>query len=256
MASPSRLDIALEAVRAAEGIVMTAFGTVQGLRFKEDASPVTLADEQAERTMREAVLAAFPEDAVFGEEGGRSGTGASGYNWVIDPIDGTMNFIRGIPLFGIELAALREGKPWLGVSSAPALQELLWAEAGAGAYCNGEPIRVSAEDRLEKSVVSFGGVKQFKKRGLLSGFLSLVERARWARGIGDAWSYHLLAAGKIDVMVEAETQLWDIAALTAIVEQAGGKVTDIEGQPIGPESKSILATNGKLHDQTLGLIHS
>lgn len=244
------LTTALKAVAAAEPIILHYFNTPPETMLKDDRSPVTIADQEAEAAITAVLSEQFPSHTFYGEEGAKTDLAHhKGYTWVIDPIDGTKNFVRGMPLFATQLALLHDGKFVLGVSNAPLLHELLYAEKGTGCFLNGEPVHVSKTTALDEGYISYGAIKYFDAQGRLPQLTKLTAANRWARGMGDFWSYHLLAQGKIDMMTEATTKIWDIAALTVIVEEAGGTVTQLDGRPLAAtDSTSIIASNGQLHD--------
>lgn len=244
------LEVALEAVTAAEAIIMKYYETDLVVDTKADSSPVTAADREAEQIIREHITCAFPTHKILGEEGDKPSLNPGDFVWVIDPIDGTKSFIRHHGLFGTQLALMHGEDVILGVSNVPVLGELLYAEVGEGCWLNGQKVHVSAVNELDAAYMSYGSVKYFTRLGKTEQLLALAEQLKWARGIGDCWSYHLLAQGKIDIMVEADIKLWDIAALKVIVEEAGGKMTEIDGAPIGFGTKTILATNGLLHERS------
>jgi histidinol-phosphatase len=245
---------ALRAVREAELVIMRHYASADvQVRVKEDGTLVTVADVEAERVVRELICNTFPDHAFLGEECGLTDKGRR-FTWVLDPIDGTKQFSRRLPLFATELALLADDVPVLGVSNAPAFGELMRACRGDGAFLNDVSIRVSEVSRLEEAAMSFGSLKYFAGQGRAAALFSLANKVRLCRGIGDAWSYHLLAQGKIDIMIEAATRLWDVAAMAVIIEEAGGRVTDLDGHPISPDTRSALATNGLLHDQVLEVL--
>ncbi len=246
------LTTAIQAVRDAESIILHYLDQDIRSELKEDLSPVTVADREAEETIKKVILAKFPEHTFYGEEGGKIDLeNHSGYTWIIDPIDGTKSYLRRNPLFATQLALLHDGEFIIGVSNAPLLHEIVYAEKGQGCFLNDQRISVSKVSSIEDSYLSFGSLKYFTKHGNIQQLLSLAERARWARGIGDFWSYHLLAQGKLDIMIEADTKLWDIAAMKVIVEEAGGTVTQLDGRPVAHQTTTLLATNGKNHDEVL-----
>ncbi len=246
----SYLEIALQAVKQAEAIILQYLDTKIRAELKPDLSPVTIADREAEEIIKQTILAQFPDHTFYGEEGEKIDLSHhQGYTWIIDPIDGTKSYLRGNPLFATQLALLHDGEFILGVSNAPILHELLYAERGRGCFMNDERVSVSSVAEIFESYVSFGSLKYFTKHDILEPLVSIAEQARWTRGIGDFWSYHLLAQGKLDVMIEAETKLWDIAAMKVIIEEAGGRVTQLDGSPVDHTTTTFLATNGKLHDE-------
>lgn len=248
------LTVALQAVAAAEKIILHYYQNGVSSDLKEDLSPVTIADREAEEAIKKLIKQHFPSHTFYGEEGEKVQlTDHQGYTWIIDPIDGTKSYMRHIPLFATQLALLKDGQLILGVSNAPLLKECMYAEKGQGCYLNGQRVHVGQAAQISDAYASFGGLKHFAKNDQLDAVVSLSQTAQWPRGIGDFWSYHLLAQGKIDIMIESSTKLWDIAAVKVLVEEAGGRFTQLDGQPITPASTSALATNGLLHQSVLEL---
>ncbi len=248
------LAIALQAVKEAEKVIRNYLDQDIRSELKEDQSPVTIADREAEETIKNVILSKFPDHTFYGEEGEKVDlNNHKGYTWIIDPIDGTKSYLRRNPLFATQLALLHDGEFVLGVSNAPLMGELVYAEKGQGCFLNDMRISVSAVDSVQDSYLSFGSLKYFTKHGNIQALLSLAENAKWARGIGDFWSYHLLAQGKLDIMIEADTKLWDIAAMKVIIEEAGGTVTQLDGKPVNPSTTTLLATNSKLHETVVQL---
>ena len=245
------LTVALEAAKNAEEII-TAYYTSDAMKveLKADKTPVTLADTGAEKVIRETIKQAFPDHGFIGEEYGIE-AGSSPYLWIIDPIDATKNYIRKIPIFGTQIALMRGEELILGVSNAPLLNELLYAEAGSGAFLNGEPITVSSVTHPKDAMVCHGGLKWFIEKGTFPGIYNFIKDAARTRGFGDFYMYHLVASARADAVVEAAISIWDIAAISVIVREAGGKVTDIRGQDITKDTESMVATNGILHDTVL-----
>lgn len=245
------LELAIEVARAAGAVALRYFESGVKVDTKPDRTPVTQADREAEALIRERISARFPSHRFLGEELG--GSAGEGDVWIIDPIDGTKNFIRGLPFFAIQLALHRDGEPTIGVSYAPALGELLAAERGRGVTFNGSAIHVSQIAQLGDAFVSHGGLDQFEKHGRLPALIELGRRAMSIRGHGDFYGYHLLARGKVDAMLEASVSPWDVAAARVIVTEAGGCFTNLDGQV--PELlSSSLATNGPLHQDILTLL--
>ena len=250
------LKVGLEAVKKAEDIIMQHYVSDKlDTELKDDMSPVTVADREAEKAIIEIIQLRFPDHSILGEESG-SNENASEYLWIIDPIDGTKNYMRKIPLFATQIALMKDGEVIMGVSNAPALKELIYAEKSKGAYLNDRRIHVSGTDMLDKSYMSFGNLGHFEKKSLVDNLLTLVNSMQGHRGIGDFWSYHLLAEGKIDIMIEADTKIWDIAAVSLIVQEAGGKVTDIKGGTVGRDTTSVIATNELVHDEVVQALNS
>ena len=245
------LEVALAAAKNAEEIITAYYADdAMKVELKDDETPVTLADRGAEKVIRETIKAAFPNHGFLGEEYGIE-KGDSPYVWIIDPIDATKNYIRKIPIFGTQIALMKDDDLILGVSNAPLLNELLYAEAGDGAFLNGEPIAVSSVTHPEEAMICHGGLKWFTEKGTFPGVYNLINDVGRSRGFGDFYMYHLVASARADVVVEAAISIWDIAAITVIVQEAGGQVTDIQGQPITKATESLVATNGVLHDTAL-----
>ena len=244
------LTVALEAAKNAEEIITSYYTGDIKVELKADETPVTPADRGAERAIRETIKQAFPDHGFLGEEYGTE-EGTSPYMWIIDPIDATKNYIRKIPIFGTQIALMKGEELILGVSNAPLLNELLYAEAGDGAFLNDEPIQVSNVTQPEAAMVCHGGLKWFTEKGTFPGIYNLINDAARTRGFGDFYMYHLVASARTDAVIEAAISIWDIAAITVIVREAGGKVTDIQGQPVTKETASLVATNGILHSTVL-----
>lgn len=247
MAKSKFLSTAIQAAKNAEDIILKYYSNRLTWDRKKDKSPVTIADTEAENIIIQTIREEFPDHSFFGEESGDDNT-ISEYQWIIDPIDGTKNYTHKIPLFATQIALLKNDEIVLGVSNAPALKELVYAEKGAGAYFHKSKTRVSDVNQLSEAYMCFGGIEYFRDTGKLDNLLELVDTTYGHRGIGDFWCYHLLAEGKIDIMIEARTKIWDIAAMKIIVEEAGGKITDICGKHVNKDTTSIIATNGKLHE--------
>ena len=250
MANSARLDAALAAASGASAIIRAHYAGAISARPKADGSPVTDADIAAEQAIRALVKARFPGDGFYGEEFAAERMDAE-HLWLVDPIDGTKSFVRGYPMFSTQIAVMHRGRLELGVSSAPAYGELAFAERGAGAFLDGARLAVSRIARIEEATLSTGNLRSLAGGTRWAAFGRLVARLDRIRGFGDFLHYHLLAAGKIDAVLESDINILDIAALTVIVEEAGGRVTDLEGQAIGLGTRSILATNGALHEAVL-----
>ncbi len=252
------LDLALTLAARADVITVARFGALD-LRVdqKPDLTPVTDADEDVEVELRDILSRERPGDAILGEEQG--GTPVfSGRQWVIDPIDGTKNFVRGVPLWASLIALLEDGTPTVGVISAPALHRRWWAGRGLGAHTSvaGAPPRrlsVSAVADLSAASLSFSSLSGWAERGLRENFIALTDAVWRVRAFGDFFSYCLLAEGAVDIAAEPEVKLWDLAPLDILVREAGGRFTDLAGVP-GPHGGSAVATNGVLHATTLSYL--
>ena len=223
--------------------------------LKDDLSPVTKTDKQIDTEIRKIIAENHPEHSVMSEESPVENNEDSVYKWIIDPIDGTTQFIRGMRFFGTQIAVMRENEMIVGVSNAPALGERIVAVKNEGTKLNGKPVRVSNIGTLNKSFFAYGDVKYFAQTNTLQQLLRLCENSWGNRGFGDFWSYHLVAQGKIEAMLEAKTKIWDIAAISLIVSEAGGTVSDFAGNPIDERSTSIVASNARIHDLILSELH-
>ncbi len=224
-----------------------------GVQLKADKSIVTDADTRVERVLREHLAEARPTDAVLGEEFGS--VGDSRRQWIIDPIDGTSNFARGVPIWGALIALAVDDVPVVGVVSAPALGRRWWGATGHGAWLevHGEEprrIRVSGVDRLEDATLSYNNLQTWDQYGHLDHLITLSRAVGRTRAFGDLWSYMLLAEGAIDIAGEFDVKPWDIAALMPIISEAGGRTTTASGTTDLTEL-SVIATNGLLHDSVL-----
>ncbi|MFI7077948.1 histidinol-phosphatase [Micromonospora sp. NPDC049903] len=224
---------------------------------KPDLTPVSDADTAVERAIRALLTEHRPDDGLLGEEYGAS-PAAGTRQWVVDPIDGTKNFVRGVPVWATLIALLEDGRPVVGLVSAPALGRRWWAATGIGAYAgpdaaSGEPIRVSAVTALADASFCYSSLSGWEEAGRLEPMLQLMRDTWRSRAYGDFYGYMLLAEGALDVMVEPELSLWDVAALVPIVTEAGGVFTDLAGRPApaGGEN-SAVASNGALHADILG----
>jgi histidinol-phosphatase len=243
------LDFALELADLADSISAPRFRARDlSVDLKPDLTPVTDADRAVERALREHIAGARPGEAVLGEEEG--GAGSASARWILDPIDGTKNFSRGIPIWATLIALERDGDVQLGVASAPGLGRRWWAERGAGAFADGEPIHVSGVRRMEDAVFSFTRESLFAKRGAA---LDLVRRAWHARTFSDCWQHLLVAEGSVDAAIDPVMNPWDIAALRVIVEEAGGRSTDFSGGR-ALDGGSLVSSNGLLHDEVLAAL--
>jgi histidinol-phosphatase len=250
------LALALEMADAADALTWDRFGALD-LRVdtKPDLTPVTDADESAEELLRASLTAHRPDDSVFGEELG--GTPAfTGRQWVLDPIDGTKNFVRGVPVWCTLIALLVDGTPVVGVVSAPALGRRWWAGAGEGAFTSfGDAkrrISVSGVDDLASASLSFSDLTGWGDRR--SRFLDLTDEVWRVRAYGDFWSHCLVAEGAVDIAIEPDLKPWDLGPLDLLVREAGGTFTNFHGES-GPHGVSAVSTNGRLHDAVLARLN-
>ncbi len=252
------LAVALQLADRADAITLDRFGALD-LRVdtKPDLTPVTDADQAVEADLRAILSHERPADAVLGEEYG--GTAEfHGRQWVIDPIDGTKNFVRGVPVWASLIALLEDGVPVVGVVSAPALNRRWWAGLGMGSFATtgGGPARrlsVSAVADLGSASLSFSSLSGWADLGLREAFIALTDDVWRVRAYGDFFSYCLVAEGAVDIAAEPEVKLWDLAPLDILVREAGGTFTNLDGRP-GPHGGHAVATNGLLHDATLAAL--
>jgi histidinol-phosphatase len=244
------LVTALDAARAAADVIRSHYRRNLEVVIKADKSPVTQADVDAEKAIREIIGARFPEHGFYGEETGQSALDAE-YLWLVDPIDGTKAFVREYPFFSTQIALMHRGRLIVGVSSAPVYGELAYAQAGVGAWLNDKPVRVSDIDSIEAAAISAGNLKTLAKSAGWARYGQLVARVSRIRGYGDFLHYHLLASGKLEAVIESDVNILDIAALAVIVEAAGGRFTDLHGKPLGLETTSVLAANSRMHSTLL-----
>jgi histidinol-phosphatase len=250
------VSLALRLADRADALTMDRFGALDlRVETKPDLTPVTDADRSVEAELRTILAAERPQDVVLGEEFGGTAVFA-GRQWVLDPIDGTKNFVRGVPVWATLIALLDDGEPVAGVVSAPALHRRWWAGSGEGAFTSfGADVRrisVSAVGDIASASLSYSdlntGWDELRPR-----FLDLTDAVWRVRGYGDFWSYCLVAEGGVDIAVEPEVKLWDLASLDILVREAGGAFTNLAGRP-GPHGGSALATNGLLHDAVLSTL--
>lgn len=241
------LRAALEAAKAAGEVIAPLYRANVAVELKSDHSPVTEADRRAEQVIRDILQSQFPDYGFYGEEGGRSG-GDAECVWLVDPLDGTKSFVRDTPFFSTQIALLRRGQIVLGVSAAGVYGELAWAERGRGAFLDGAGIRVSGIARLDEAILSSGNIKSLAAGPQWGAYGALLQKVNRIRGYGDFLHYHLLARGALDLVVESDVNILDIAALSVIVTEAGGRFTDFAGRAVGMDTTTVLASNGLLHE--------
>lgn len=242
---------------AVDRLTLSRFNAADfAVETKPDLTPVTEVDREAEQLIRSQLSRVRTRDSVLGEEFGE--TGSSPRQWVIDPIDGTKNFVRGVPVWATLIALLDHGKPVVGVVSAPALQRRWWAAEGAGAYtgrslAKATRLSVSEVASLDDASLSYSSLTGWRDLGLREKFIDLTDTVWRTRAYGDFWSYMMVAEGVVDAAAEPELGLYDMAALVPIVTEAGGRFTSLAGQD-GPHGGNALATNGLLHEQILNYL--
>jgi len=249
------LAIARRAAEAAASVIARHYRTALSVETKADQTPVTAADREAEAVIKQVLRGAFPDHAFYGEEEGREGEGD--FLWLIDPIDGTRSFVRGYPMFSTQIALMHRNELVLGVSNAAQFGEIAWARRGAGAFLNGERIRAAdAAGFGPATAISIGNVKTLSRGPGWNALAALIQRCGRTRGYGDFYHYHLLARGSLDLVIESDVNILDIAALAVIVREAGSVFTDLAGRELTLETTSVLAGSPALHAEalTLGLI--
>ena len=242
------LAFAHELADLADSISLSRFrATDLHVDTKVDLTPVSDADRAVEEALRAAIGEKRPGEGFLGEEGGGE---EADVRWVVDPIDGTRNFVRGIPIWATLVALERDGRAVLGVASAPALGQRWWAARGEGAYRDGSRLHVSAIRRIEDATWCYTSARDFRKKGRAERFFALAERSWVARGFGDFWMHMLVAEGAADAAVDGGLQRWDMATVEVIVEEAGGRFSGLDGRPHEPGG-AALSSNGLVHDEVV-----
>jgi histidinol-phosphatase len=245
------LKTAIEAAEAAQKVIKKYYAGKFEIEIKPDETPVTIADIETEKTIKKIILDAFPNHGFYGEETGKVNQNAE-YNWLIDPIDGTKSFVRGYPFFSTQIALMRNGELILGVSNSPEFNEMAYAEKGNGAWLNGNEISVSDIKTIKQSTLSMGNLSSIAQKPQWQNLGKLVSSVNRVRGYGDFYHYHLLASGKIDIVLESDVNILDIAALAVIVREAGGIFTDLEGNELTLDTTTVLASSSEnLHAKVL-----
>lgn len=245
------LDLALELAELADQITMSRYRADDlQVETKPDRTPVTEADHAVEEALRRRLAQARPQDAVVGEEMGETAGASAGRRWIIDPIDGTKSYLRGMPIWATLIALELDGEVELGVASMPALGHRWSGARGRGAFCDGRRIHVSGVSDLADAQLCWSDVAAWDEVGRLDAFIRLARACWRSRGVGDAWQYMLVAEGAADIALDPSVTLWDLAAVKIIVEEAGGAFTDLSGV-MTAAGGSGLATNGLLHQTVL-----
>jgi histidinol-phosphatase len=244
------LKAAMAAVDRAERICLKHYRARPKVEIKPDHTPVTAADRDSESAMIDIIRKEFPDHGFLGEETGDN-SAKKEFVWIIDPIDGTKNFISRIPLWGNLLALMHKGRIILGVSNVPLMSERVWAERGKGAFLNGQYVHVSKTHRLASASMSYAKSIKRPHDRIDSGLFELFDRSGRQRAFGDLWPYHLLASGRLDVVVEIGIKAYDVAPFVCIVSEAGGKTSDIQGNQFDVEIRNFVASNGCLHSSVI-----
>ncbi len=250
----SRLSFAIEAARKAGKSTLDHFHRSVVVELKEDQSPVTVADRNAEQILRDEINRVYPGETILGEEQGLTGKGLT--RWIIDPIDGTKSFIAGVPLYATLLSYEVQGVPELGVAYFPALDEMVFASKGMGCFLDGNPVGVTKRNEVKGSFLACGGPNSMVKHGRWEGFEELSKTAMATRTWSDAYGHCLVATGRIDAMIDPVVSRWDLSAIRVIIEEAGGKFTDFKGGDpfdIGDFGLEAISSNGAIHDTILAV---
>lgn len=244
------LEIAKDVIVKSSDISLSYYEKNIEIETKEDQTPVTVADRETEAFIINSIKKVFPDHAFYGEETGMSDN-ESDFLWIIDPIDGTKNYIGGIPFWGTLLALRHKEDFVVGVSYIPCLKELCYASKNSGAFLNDKKIQVSDISNLSESMISFGSLNAFKKSGYKDNIYALIDSCKRQRSFGDLYPYHLLASGKLEIVIEAAIKIVDIAPFVTIINEAGGQVSDIDGNAISLKTTSFVATNKHILNQSL-----
>lgn len=250
----NRYEVALDAAFQAGQFALQHFDQDIAVQWKADESPVTVADQGAEQLLRTALLGKFPKDGFLGEESGAT-PGTSGYRWIIDPIDGTRSFVRGVPIWATLVGLEYQGEVIAGVTYVPAMKQTYRALRGDGAYRDERRIHVSKIDKIADAHVFYSSVTWFAKAGCEAQFLTLLRQSVRQRGFGDFYGFVLVAQGSGELMIEHGVHAWDLGGLVAIVEEAGGKITAWDGK-LDIDRPDVVASNGLLHDAALAILNT
>ena len=240
------LAVALQAAKSARELILSYYYGNFDIEIKSDQTPVTIADRGAEQIIRKTIHSAFPEHGIFGEEYGAESKDSE-YLWLVDPIDGTKSFVKRYGMFSTQIALMHNGELILGVSSAPAMDELVWATRGGGAFNTEGQLYISQVDSISQSSISTGNIQSLAASEQWPALGRILARSNRTRGYGDYYHYHRLAAGQLDAVIESDVNILDIAALYVIVTEAGGLFTDLDGRRPGLDTRSVLAATPGLH---------
>lgn len=244
------LKAARDAAQAAAEVLRYYWRRGVEVELKSDDTPVTVADREAELAIREILQQALPEASIYGEEFGLD-EGEHEWLWMVDPLDGTKSFVRRTPFFSTQIALMHRGELMLGVSSAPIYGETMWASVGGGSWFEGERVHVADTTELAKASLSTGNIKTLTGDARWAAWGAMIRDSNRIRGYGDFCHYHLLARGSLDLVVESDVSILDVAALAVIVREAGGVFTDLHGEPLTLETRSVLAGTPAIHASAL-----
>jgi len=248
----NELKVAIDAARKGSAHALNFYGKELKFVIKDDNTLLTKADKEVEEVIKNLILARFPNANFVGEETG--GTTGSGKFWVVDPIDGTRHFVKNTPLWATLISLFKDYRPVAGVSNMPCLNEILIAERGMGAFLNNKKIFVSKVSHLNNALLMYGSLRFFKERK--EGLINLSDSCASSRSLVSPYQFHLLASGRCDIVVDAYDKMWDLGPFVVAIEEAGGKVTSLDGNEWNYNDIGCVATNGILHDQALRIINS
>ena len=240
------LATALQAAKAARELILSYYNGEFDIEIKADQTPVTVADRGAEQIIRDTIGRAYPEHGIFGEEYGAENKDTE-YLWLVDPIDGTKSFVKRYGMFSTQIALMHRGELILGVSCAPAMNELVWAIRGGGAFDAEGQLHISKVDSIDQASISTGNIQSLAAGKRWTALGRILANTNRTRGYGDYYHYHRLAAGQLDAVIESDVNILDIAALYVIVTEAGGVFTDLDGQAPNLDTRSVLAATPALH---------
>ena len=250
------MQAARVAAAAAADIIRHYWRRGVAVELKSDHTPVTIADREAELAIRKILGAALPQAAIYGEEFGLDDNSQHELMWLVDPLDGTKSFVRRTPFFSTQIALMDRGELVLGVSSAPIFGETMWASRGAGSWFEGERVNVASTCEWTQASISTGNIKSLTGDARWATLGAMIRDSNRIRGYGDFCHYHLLARGGLDLVIESDVNILDIAALAVIVREAGGVFTDLDGQPLTLDTRSVLAGTPAIHAQAWGRFSS
>jgi histidinol-phosphatase len=240
------LASALQAAKSAREVILSYYNGEFDIEIKADQTPVTVADRAAERIIRETLSSRFPDHGIFGEEYGADNKNTE-YLWLVDPIDGTKSFVKRYGMFSTQIALMHKGEIILGVSCAPAMNELVWATRGGGAHDENGQLHVSKVNDISQASISTGNIQSLAAGDQWPALGRILAKTNRTRGYGDYYHYHRLAAGQLDAIIESDVNILDIAALYVIVTEAGGVFSDLNGQPPDLDTRSVLAATPELY---------
>ena len=240
------LAVALQAAKSAREVILSYYSGEFDIEIKQDQTPVTVADRSAEKIIRKTITQAFPLHGIYGEEFGSENKDTE-YLWLVDPIDGTQSFVKRYGMFSTQIALMHRGELILGVSCAPAMDELVWATRGGGAFNSEGQLHISQVNSIDQASISTGNIQSLAAGKRWSALGRILAQTNRTRGYGDYYHYHRLAAGQLDAVIESDVNILDIAALYVIVTEAGGVFTDLDGRMPDLGTRSVLAATPGLH---------